>query len=64
MPELCVVDYFLWALQRYIYRKEYRFWDTIQPKIESVLDIYDISEVFNKSNPFSLEKVSAFPTIK
>jgi hypothetical protein len=63
MPELSVVDYFLWALQRYIYKKESRFWEAIEPLVGSVTDLYDENTVYNQSNAFSLEKAKVFPRI-
>ena len=48
MSELSVVDYFLWALQRYLLKDEIRFWQTIEFLAGSVMDLY--GEVPNEYN--------------
>ncbi len=63
LPELSVVDYFLWALQRYIYKGESRFWETIEPSVGSVIDLYDENKLYDKQNVFRLEKAPAFEPI-
>jgi hypothetical protein len=65
MPELSVVDYFLWSLQRYIYQNEIRFWESIEHKVVSVLDLYDQQNLagnlyYGVEKPFRLEKASPF----
>lgn len=65
MPELSVVDYCLWALQRYIFQNEIRFWETIEQKVMSVVDLYDDQSLQGNlydgtDNPFRLEKASPF----
>ena len=37
-PELSVVDYMLWGLQRYILKGEERFFKTLEPKYKFILD--------------------------
>jgi len=63
LPELSVVDYFLWALQRYIYKGESRFWETIEPSVGSVIDLYDENKLYNERNVFRLEKAPIFESI-
>lgn len=63
LPELSVVSYFLWALQRYIYKGESRFWETIEPSVGSVIDLYDDNKLYNKQNVFRLEKAPVFEPI-
>jgi hypothetical protein len=63
LPELSVVDYFLWALQRYIYKGERRFWETIEPSVGSVINLYDENKLYNEQNVFRLEKAPAFEPI-
>jgi hypothetical protein len=63
MPELSVVDYFLWALQRYIYKKESRFWEAIEPLVGYVTDLYGENTVYDQNNEFSVEKAKEFPRI-
>lgn len=40
MPELSIVDYFLWALQRYLVQDEIRFWQSIEHLSGNVVDLY------------------------
>lgn len=40
MPELSIVDYFLWALQRYLLKGEIRFWQSIEPLAGEIVDLY------------------------
>jgi hypothetical protein len=61
--ELSVVDYFLWALQRYIYKKEMRFWEAIEPLVGTVVDLYDGNTLYDANNPFRLEKAKEFEAI-
>jgi hypothetical protein len=69
-PELSVIDYLLWALQRYIMRSESRFFNSIIDKYNLIIDLYDSehyaskknahSNYYSRMNPFSLEKASNF----
>ena len=70
-PELSIVDYLLWALQRYILTKESRFYDSLIEKFNLIIDLYDfdnfnktkISNYYhNKKNKFELSKASEFKT--
>lgn len=63
LPELSVVDYFLWALQRYIYKKEMRFWEAIEPLVGTVVDLYDGNILYDAKNAFRLEKAKEFEAI-
>ena len=60
LPDLSVVDYFLWALQRYIFKGESRFWETIEPSVGSVIDLYDNNRLYDKDDFFRLHKAPAF----
>ncbi|WP_147300390.1 hypothetical protein [Dyadobacter luteus] len=40
MPELSVVDYSLWLLQRYLQKGELRFWQTVELLAGEVVDLY------------------------
>ncbi|MBN8825750.1 MULTISPECIES: hypothetical protein [unclassified Spirosoma] len=65
MPEMSIVDYMLWALQRYILRNEIRFWEAIEHKMVSVLDLYDQENPEGNlyegvTKPFRLEKAGPF----
>ncbi|MEA5402912.1 DUF3800 domain-containing protein [Arcicella sp. DC2W] len=63
LPELSVVDYFLWALQRYIYKEERRFWETIEPLVGTVIDLYDGNKLYNENDLFRIEKAYPFEQI-
>ncbi|MEN9599918.1 MAG: hypothetical protein RL596_2239 [Bacteroidota bacterium] len=69
-PELSIVDYMLWALQRYILQgeKQKRFYNALEDKYSLILDLYDFtkykakgeSNYYNQQNKFSLEKAAEF----
>ncbi|MCU0468431.1 MAG: DUF3800 domain-containing protein [Arcicella sp.] len=64
-PELSIVDYMLWALQRYIFSGEARYFKALQNKFSLIIDLYDLKN-FGKNyyhrtkNPFTTEKASEF----
>lgn len=41
MPELSVVDYLMWAVQRKLLTGESRYFDALQSKYETVLNLYE-----------------------
>ena len=69
-PEMSIIDYLLWALQRYIIKKEERFYSALVGKYNLIIDLYDTehyskagigrTNYYSKGNPFSLEKASSF----
>lgn len=69
-PELSVIDYMLWSLQRYIRKNESRFYEALLPKYNLIIDLYDTanyskassgrSNYYNSSNIFNLDKCSEF----
>ena len=63
-PELSIIDYMLWALQRYIIFKEERFYEALKDKFALIIDLYDRANYktnyYRKENPFSLDKASSF----
>ncbi len=69
-PELSIVDYLLWALQRYIIKKEDRFYNALSDKYNLIIDLYDTgnytttgrgkNNYYNKANPFDLSKAGHF----
>ena len=66
-PELSIIDYLLWALHRYIINGEARFFNALQPKINLIIDIYDVakygngnSNYYHSGNVFSMDKASEF----
>ena len=67
-PELSIVDYMLWALNRYIMSNEERFFKALQHKYNLIIDVYDIEKYkekennhyYHRNNPFSIEKASEY----
>jgi hypothetical protein len=64
-PELSVVDYQLWALQRYIVLGEKQYFDKLFNKYCFIYDIYSNKKqaqnrFFTHENPFDLSKTEAF----
>ena len=67
-PEMSVIDYLLWSLQRYILRGERQYYDLVKDKFSLIIDLYDTANYrtnyYNKKNPFDLDKASPFQQIK
>lgn len=62
-PELSVVDYLLWALQRYILQGEERYFAAMEHHYEQIFDIYEDDgrgRLYTKEDRFELEKASPF----
>ncbi len=68
-PELSIVDYLLWALQRYIISNDGRFYHALETKYNLIIDLYDFDRFNSKDggtyytpdkNKFTLEKASEF----
>jgi len=62
-PELSVVDYLLWALQRYILQGERRYFAALEHHYEQILDIYEddgLGRLYTKEDRFEVEKASPF----
>jgi hypothetical protein len=67
-PELSIVDYMLWALQRYILMKDSRFFKALEKKYSLIIDLYDTekqnfsgkSNHYHSKNPFEIEKAGEF----
>gem|GEM_PF-2289817 len=62
-PELSVVDYLLWTLQRYILKGEKRYFAALQHHYEQILDIYENDgqgNLYTQEDRFELEKASPF----
>jgi Protein of unknown function (DUF3800) len=62
-PELRVVDYLLWALQRYILQGEGRYFAAMEHHYEQILDIYEddgYGRLYTWKDRFELEKASPF----
>jgi hypothetical protein len=61
---LQVVDYYLWALQRFFESDEDRFLDVIWPQTKLVYDLDDVrnntyGEIYSAQNPLTLEARNA-----
>ena len=62
-PEMSVVDYLLWALQRYILKDEKRYFAAMEHHYEQILDIYEKDgqgKLYTPKDRFELEKASPF----
>ena len=62
---LQVVDYYLWALQRFYERDEDRFFELLRPDYRFIMDMDDkrnnaYGEYYSDSNPLDLRKKKAF----
>jgi len=65
MPELSLIDYLLWVLQRYILSGESRYFKALCDKFNLIIDLYDFknykSNYYHRvKNPFTIEKASEF----
>jgi hypothetical protein len=65
-PELSIVDYLLWAIQRYIIQGDKRFYRALEAKYNLVIDLYDAdgekSKYYEPGNGFDIEKAGEFRT--
>lgn len=67
-PELSIVDYLLWVLQRYIIKGDRRFYTALEEKYSLIIDLYDFdkyakrkeSNYYSSKNRFDLTKTSIF----
>ena len=62
-PEMSVLDYLLWAVQRYIIKKERRYLTALEGKYKLIYDIYEQegkTKRYNSLTPFNLETASDF----
>ena len=63
VPEMSVIDYYLWVLKRYITTSEKRYFTALADKFIVINDVYENSgkgAIYNASNPFDLSKASKF----
>ena len=61
-PELSIVDYLLWALQRNILKNESRFYDALIEKYTLIIDLYDNEQHYYESKIFDPKKATEFRT--
>lgn len=63
-PEMSIVDYMLWALQRYIIKKDNKYFKLLENKFIFIIDLYDSKvkgrRFYNYKNPFDLKKAGEF----
>lgn len=62
-PELSVVDYFLWVLNRYIIKGDKRYFAALEDKFEDIYDVYENAgkgRIYNKLDGFDMSKASSF----
>lgn len=60
---MSVVDYLLWALQRYILKGEKRYFLALEKHYDSILDMYDSNgkgKMYNREEKFELSKAAPF----
>lgn len=41
MPELSIIDYLIWAVQRKLLKNESRYFDALQDKFETLIHLYE-----------------------
>lgn len=65
-PELSIVDYLLWALQRYLIVREKRFFNALQSKYNLIIDLYNSGGIdakyYNAENMFEIDPVTECKT--
>lgn len=69
-PEMSIIDYLLWALQRYIRFDEKRYYNTLVNKYNLIIDLYDTANYttkgggknnyYSRKNTFDKDKASDF----
>lgn len=61
-PELSIVDYLLWALQRNILKGESRFYKALIDKYTLIIDLYDNEQHYSALKLFHPENSAKFRT--
>lgn len=41
MPELSIIDYLMWAVQRKLLKNEHRYYDALKDKFETLINLYE-----------------------
>lgn len=61
---LSIVDYLLWAMQRYLLQGDKRFFKVLGKKYNQIIDLYDAdgekSKYYDSTNRFDIEKAGEF----
>ncbi|WP_281337001.1 hypothetical protein [Flavobacterium eburneipallidum] len=55
-PELSIIDYLMWALQRYILLQESRFYNALVEKMNLIIDLYDFEKFGSKNSNYTILK--------
>lgn len=61
--ELSILDYLLWAVQRYVLKAERRYLTAMEGRIRLIYDVYDadaVNRIYDAENPFDLKKAAPF----
>lgn len=63
-PELSIVDYLLWAIQRYLLQGDKRFYSALEAKYSLIIDLYDTDgeapKYYDSNNRLDIGKVGEF----
>lgn len=63
-PELCIVDYLLWAIQRYLVHGEKRFYKALETKYSQIIDLYidnqGSARQYDAETKLEIEKMEEF----
>jgi hypothetical protein len=63
-PEISIVDYLLWSLQRYILSNDERYYKALEDKYNLIIDLYDFANYktnyYSRKNRFDKSKASEF----
>ena len=63
VPEMSVIDYYLWVLKRYITTGEKRYFTALADRFVSINDVYENGGkgiIYDEYNPFDRSKASKF----
>ena len=65
-PELCIADYLLWSIQRYLLMGEKRFYKALETKYNLIIDLYggdkDDPRYYDLNNKLNLGEIKEFRT--
>jgi hypothetical protein len=60
-PELCIADYLLWSIQRYLLLGDKRFYKALEAKYNLIIDLYgsgpESPDFYDSANPLDLSKL-------
>ena len=65
-PELCIVDYLLWSIQRYLLLGDNRFYKALETKYDLIIDLYggdnESPKYYDHTNKLDLIEAKGFRT--